>query len=90
MRDIDTSNCLYFSSKRLLKHIDNMAPPTNRKEILQGLRDQIAKGQAVVGGGAGVGLSAKFAEAGGYELSSRICGLKGNGYNPWVTVLRNN
>lgn len=46
-----------------------MAPPTDRREILQGLRDQIAKGQAVVGGGAGVGLSAKFAEAGGYEGS---------------------
>ncbi|KAJ4393252.1 hypothetical protein N0V93_002460 [Gnomoniopsis smithogilvyi] len=45
-----------------------MAPPTNRKEILQGLRDQIAKGQAVVGGGAGVGLSAKFAEAGGLDM----------------------
>lgn len=48
-----------------------MAPPTNRKEILQGLRAQIAKGQAVVGGGAGAGLSAKFGEAGGYVLLFR-------------------
>lgn len=42
-----------------------MAPPTDRKEILQKLREQIANGQAIVGGGAGIGLSAKFAEAGG-------------------------
>lgn len=45
-----------------------MAPPTDRNEILQKLRDQIAAGHAVVGGGAGVGLSAKFAEAGGLDM----------------------
>lgn len=42
-----------------------MAPPTDRQEILKKLRGQIGNGQAIVGGGAGVGLSAKFAEAGG-------------------------
>lgn len=45
-----------------------MAPPTNRQEILQKLREQINNGHAIVGGGAGVGLSAKFAEAGGVDM----------------------
>lgn len=43
-----------------------MAPPTDRQEILKALRAQISQGRAVVGGGAGAGLSAKFGEAGGY------------------------
>ncbi|KAF3761268.1 hypothetical protein M406DRAFT_294789 [Cryphonectria parasitica EP155] len=45
-----------------------MVPPTNRQEILHKLREQIAAGHAVVGGGAGIGLSAKFAEAGGLDM----------------------
>lgn len=45
-----------------------MAPPTNRTKILGKLREQIAAGRAVVGGGAGIGLSAKFAEAGGLDM----------------------
>lgn len=45
-----------------------MAPPTDRKEILEKLRSQIDTGHAIVGGGAGVGLSAKFAEAGGLDM----------------------
>lgn len=45
-----------------------MAPPTNRTEILQKLQAQIKSGQAIVGGGAGVGLSAKFAEQGGIDM----------------------
>lgn len=45
-----------------------MAPPTDRKDILQKLRSQIDQGQAIVGGGAGVGLSAKFAEQGGLDM----------------------
>ncbi|PSR84342.1 TIM-barrel-protein domain-containing protein [Coniella lustricola] len=45
-----------------------MAPPTNRQEILSKLREQIEAGRAVVGGGAGIGLSAKFAEAGGLDM----------------------
>lgn len=45
-----------------------MAPPTNRTEILQKLRAQVKSGQAIVGGGAGVGLSAKFAEQGGIDM----------------------
>lgn len=45
-----------------------MAPLTDRTQILRNLRDQIAKGQAIVGGGAGIGLSAKFIEQGGGDL----------------------
>jgi predicted TIM-barrel enzyme len=39
-----------------------------REEVLQGLRGQVAAGQPVVGAGAGTGLSAKAAEAGGADL----------------------
>ncbi|CAH0045372.1 unnamed protein product [Clonostachys solani] len=45
-----------------------MAPPTNRQEILKALRAQIAHGKPIVGAGAGIGLSAKFIEAGGGDL----------------------
>ncbi|OAA74451.1 hypothetical protein LEL_08032 [Akanthomyces lecanii RCEF 1005] len=45
-----------------------MAPPTNRQEILANLRGQIADGKPIVGAGAGIGLSAKFIEAGGGDL----------------------
>jgi predicted TIM-barrel enzyme len=39
-----------------------------RQEILNRLRDQIAQGRPIVGCGAGTGISAKFAEAGGADL----------------------
>src|SRR3989440_10860284 len=39
-----------------------------RQEILQRLRQQVAAGRPVVGGGAGTGLSAKCAELGGIDL----------------------
>src|SRR3989440_3935491 len=39
-----------------------------RQEILQRLRQQVAAGKPIVGGGAGTGLSAKCAEAGGADL----------------------
>src|SRR5689334_21736710 len=39
-----------------------------RSECLARLRDQIARGRPIVGGGAGTGLSAKCAEAGGLDL----------------------
>jgi hypothetical protein len=45
-----------------------MSPPTNRKSILQNLRSQIDNGKIIVGAGAGIGLSAKFIEAGGGDL----------------------
>jgi predicted TIM-barrel enzyme len=45
-----------------------MAPPTNRDEILANLRRQISSGKPIVGAGAGIGLSAKFIEAGGGDL----------------------
>src|SRR5579863_7135718 len=39
-----------------------------RDEILTRLRAQVAAGKPIVGGGAGTGLSAKCAEAGGVDL----------------------
>jgi predicted TIM-barrel enzyme len=39
-----------------------------RKEILEAFRRKIAAGQPIIGGGAGTGLSAKCAEAGGIDL----------------------
>lgn len=45
-----------------------MPPPTDRQEILQTLRQQISQGKPIVGAGAGIGLSAKFIEAGGGDL----------------------
>ncbi|KAK4548664.1 ToMV susceptible protein tm-1(GCR26) [Oleoguttula mirabilis] len=45
-----------------------MSPPTDRKQILEGFREQIKAGKAIVGAGAGIGLSAKFVEAGGGDL----------------------
>ncbi|OAQ96806.1 hypothetical protein LLEC1_01111 [Akanthomyces lecanii] len=45
-----------------------MAPPTSRQEILANLRGQIAEGKPIIGAGAGIGLSAKFIEAGGGDL----------------------
>ncbi|OQO00811.1 Uncharacterized protein B0A48_13498 [Cryoendolithus antarcticus] len=45
-----------------------MAPPTDRTAILAGLRKQIDDGKVLVGAGAGIGLTAKFAEAGGIDL----------------------
>ncbi|MFC8507814.1 phosphoenolpyruvate hydrolase family protein [Streptomyces sp. NPDC057411] len=40
----------------------------NRQDVLARLRAQIAQGRALVGAGAGTGLSAKCAEAGGVDL----------------------
>jgi len=39
-----------------------------REQVLERLRGQIAQGKPVVGAGAGTGISAKFAEAGGADL----------------------
>src|SRR5881394_3496417 len=39
-----------------------------REQCLQRLRAQVAAGRPIVGGGAGTGLSAKCAEAGGIDL----------------------
>ena len=39
-----------------------------RKTILEALRAKIRRGEPIVGGGAGTGLSAKFEEAGGIDL----------------------
>ena len=43
-------------------------PRIARAEILQRLRAKVARGEPIVGGGAGTGLSAKCEEAGGIDL----------------------
>src|SRR5271167_2449306 len=40
----------------------------SRNEILDRFRRKVADGRAIIGGGAGTGLSAKCAEAGGIDL----------------------
>ncbi|NLF66574.1 MAG: phosphoenolpyruvate hydrolase family protein, partial [Chloroflexi bacterium] len=39
-----------------------------REEIIRRLQAQVAEGRPIVGAGAGTGISAKFAEAGGADL----------------------
>jgi predicted TIM-barrel enzyme len=43
-------------------------PRVERKAILENFRAMIAKGEPIIGGGAGTGLSAKCEEAGGIDL----------------------
>jgi predicted TIM-barrel enzyme len=43
-------------------------PRIVRKQILERFREMVVKGQPIVGGGAGTGLSAKCEEAGGIDL----------------------
>ncbi|CAG7902296.1 unnamed protein product [Brassica rapa] len=52
------------------KSFPNAKPETleRTQSILGRLRDQIEKGVAIIGGGAGTGISAKFEEAGGIDL----------------------
>jgi predicted TIM-barrel enzyme len=45
-----------------------MAPRFARAEVLRRLRGKVARGEPIVGGGAGTGLSAKCEEAGGIDL----------------------
>src|SRR6266496_3164456 len=40
----------------------------SRDQVLDQLRNQVACGKPIVGAGAGTGISAKFAEAGGADL----------------------
>ena len=39
-----------------------------RDEILRNLRSKVARGEPIIGGGAGTGISAKCEEAGGIDL----------------------
>ncbi|KAG1778507.1 Pyruvate/Phosphoenolpyruvate kinase-like domain-containing protein [Suillus placidus] len=41
---------------------------SKRQQVLKRLRDNISRGMAIVGGGAGIGLNAKTQEAGGIDL----------------------
>src|SRR5260221_11174820 len=45
-----------------------MSVHNSRQAILKRLRDKIAKGEPIIGGGAGTGLSAVSEEAGGIDL----------------------
>jgi predicted TIM-barrel enzyme len=49
--------------EQIMSQVDN-----SRSAILARLRKQIARGEPVIGGGAGTGISAKFEEAGGIDL----------------------
>ncbi len=40
----------------------------HRTDLMRGFREKIARGEPIVGGGAGIGLSAKCEEAGGIDL----------------------
>src|SRR6187551_2593752 len=40
----------------------------SRKQVLDRLRQRIDRGEPIIGGGAGTGISAKFEEAGGIDL----------------------
>ena len=42
--------------------------PVDRREILAKLRENVEKGIPIIGAGAGIGISAKFEEAGGADL----------------------
>lgn len=46
----------------------NAKPIKHRAEILQQLRSKVARGEPIIGGGAGTGISAKCEEAGGIDL----------------------
>lgn len=45
-----------------------MKQPETRQQILKRFRDKLARGEAIIGGGAGTGISAKCEEAGGIDL----------------------
>ncbi|MFT4538709.1 MAG: putative TIM-barrel enzyme [Planctomycetota bacterium] len=45
-----------------------VAPKFDRAQVMEGFRAKIAKGEPIIGGGAGVGISAKSEEAGGIDL----------------------
>ena len=42
--------------------------PLNRSALMEKFRAMAARGEPIVGGGAGTGLSAKFEEVGGVDL----------------------
>lgn len=61
-------NFCHRRSQIVNTQFDQMAPPSNREEILANLRRTIENGELIVGAGAGIGLSAKFIEQGGGDL----------------------
>ena len=64
-----------FHPKRTLTDITHMpnpwtgkGNPYTRKEVCERLRATLKKGNAIIAGGAGTGISAKFIERGGADL----------------------
>ncbi len=55
-------------SKSARPRPDRPAQAQSRRKILERFRAQIARGEAIIGGGAGTGISAKSEEAGGIDL----------------------
>ena len=51
-----------------LKRGAKMAKQYGRREVIERLRGELKKGRPILAGGAGIGLSAKFAEIGGADL----------------------
>ena len=49
-----------------------MGKQYGRQEVVERLRVEIKKGKPILAAGAGIGLSAKFAEAGGADLRRRF------------------
>ncbi|MEO6565283.1 MAG: phosphoenolpyruvate hydrolase family protein, partial [Casimicrobiaceae bacterium] len=43
-------------------------PRIERETLMQKFRAMVARGEAIIGGGAGTGISAKCEEAGGIDL----------------------
>ncbi len=49
-------------------HVDHTMPRISRQTLIERFRAKIARGEPLIGGGAGTGLSAKCEEAGGIDL----------------------
>ncbi len=56
------------SGRKLQRHMKNDRFTQSRAETLALFRQKIARGEAIIGGGAGTGISAKSEEAGGIDL----------------------
>lgn len=65
--EVETIDCNLFIAENL-STTPEMTPKSPRQIALSRLRSTIAEGRAIIGGGAGVGLSAKSQEAGGIDL----------------------
>jgi predicted TIM-barrel enzyme len=58
----------YSNDSQTMFALESLMPLFTRDQCLARLRAQVAAGKPIIGGGAGTGLSAKCAEAGGIDL----------------------